>query len=203
MARKAEQINKKTIKALTQAMEELGQKYSIRVGIQGSKAYETHKDSKLTNAQLGAIHEFGAVINVTDKMRGFFRKEFGINLKKSTTQIVIPARSFLRETLLSKEGKERLMYAVGLSSDNAELNVEIFKLGLMKNSGFMDELAEIIGANAVHMVETSFEVGGYPVAWQPISNLTRATRKNDPTSKPLTDSGDLKHTITAEVKKSG
>ena len=198
MGKKSQKINKKTIKALTQAMEELGQKYSIRVGIQGSQAYESHGD--LTNAQLGAIHEFGAVINVTDKMRAYLHTQ-GIHLKASTTQIVIPARSFLRDTLLTNEGKERLMDAVGLSSDNGELNVEIIKLGLMKDSGFMDKLANAIGAKALEMVQESFYVGGYPNSWTPITEFTRKRRKNDPSSPPLTDSGQLRDSITAEVKK--
>jgi phage gpG-like protein len=51
--------------------------YSVNVGIMGSKASKTHKDkkkkkTKLTNGELGAIHEFGSI------SRG------------------IPARSFLR-----------------------------------------------------------------------------------------------------------
>lgn len=45
---------------------------------------------------LADIHEFGCTINVTDKMRGFFRYKFGISLKTTTTQIKIPERSFIR-----------------------------------------------------------------------------------------------------------
>lgn len=45
---------------------------------------------------LAAVHEFGCDIPVTDKMRGFFRYQFGISLKASTTVIRIPERSFLR-----------------------------------------------------------------------------------------------------------
>lgn len=202
MVRKAEQINKKTIKALTQAMEELGHKYSIRVGIQGDKAFSTHKDTNLTNAQLGAIHEFGAVINVTDKMRAFLHSQ-GIHLKASTNQIIISARSFLRDTLLSNEGKERLMDYIGLSSDNTELNVEVLKLGLMKDSGFMDKLANALGAKALEMVQEAFYIGGYPNSWKPVSKITTARRKNDKSSPPLTDSGELRDSITAEVKKIG
>lgn len=202
MVRKAEQINRKTIKALTKAMEELGQKYSIRVGIQGTQAYQTHKDSGLTNAQLGAIHEFGAVINVTDKMRNYFKSQ-KVYLKKTTTQIIIPARSFLRDTLLSGDGKERLLYAVGLSSESGELNTEIIKLGLMKDSEFMEKLSNMIGAKAVEMVQEAFMAGGIPTTWTPISEYTRQHRKNDKSSPPLTDSGDLRDSITAEVKKVG
>lgn len=47
------------------------------------------------HAWLAGIHEFGCVIPVTGKMRGFLGTH-GIHLKKETTQIVIPERSFLR-----------------------------------------------------------------------------------------------------------
>ncbi|MDL2253318.1 hypothetical protein LJC49_04505 [Ruminococcaceae bacterium OttesenSCG-928-I18] len=48
------------------------------------------------HAWLAGIHEYGCKIPVTDKMRAFFRGHFKINLKKSTTVITIPERSFLR-----------------------------------------------------------------------------------------------------------
>ena len=47
------------------------------------------------HAWLAGIHEFGCVISVTEKMRAFLHAN-GIHLKKDTTQIVIPERSFLR-----------------------------------------------------------------------------------------------------------
>lgn len=48
-------------------------------------------------AQYAAYNEFGTVIPVTGKMKGFFRHQFGVNLKKQV--IVIPARPFMRRTL--------------------------------------------------------------------------------------------------------
>lgn len=45
---------------------------------------------------LAAVHEFGVNIQVTDKMRAFFRYKFGISLKTTTTHIKIPERSFMR-----------------------------------------------------------------------------------------------------------
>ena len=66
----SERINKKnkqTLASLVRLMKDIDQKYSIKVGIIGEKAQEQHSDSGLTNAELGAIHEFGCTINVTDK----------------------------------------------------------------------------------------------------------------------------------------
>lgn len=44
---------------------------------------------------LAAIHEYGCKIPVTPKMRAYLHS-IGVHLKKSTTEIVIPERSFLR-----------------------------------------------------------------------------------------------------------
>lgn len=56
-----------------------------------------YSGGKITNTGLAAVHEYGCDIEVTDKMRGYFVKAFGINLRKETTHIRIPERSFLRE----------------------------------------------------------------------------------------------------------
>ena len=194
------QINKKKndcIKALRNLMKDLDQKVSIRVGIIGDKAREKHPDSDITNAQLGAIHEFGADIQVTDKMRGYFWHKWGIHLSKKT--IHVPARSFLRSTLLSPQGKEELIDRSGLSDDR-ELNAEFVKYKMMQDSNFFLALCEQIGMKAVEMVQTAFYVGGRPKEWTKITEFTKANRKNDPESPPLTDSGQLRDSITYEVK---
>lgn len=47
------------------------------------------------HAWLASIHEYGCRIRVTEKMRAFLHSK-GFHLKDSTTEIVIPERSFLR-----------------------------------------------------------------------------------------------------------
>lgn len=47
-------------------------------------------------AQIAQIHEFGAIINITPRMRRFLHAA-GLHVKATTTQIVIPERSFLRK----------------------------------------------------------------------------------------------------------
>ena len=56
-------------------------KYVAYVGILGSKATEEHENSDYTNAQIGAVHEFGSISNN------------------------IPARSFIRMPLEAEMGK--------------------------------------------------------------------------------------------------
>lgn len=46
-------------------------------------------------AMIASVHEYGARILVTDKMRGYLASQ-GLYLKASTTHIIIPERSFLR-----------------------------------------------------------------------------------------------------------
>lgn len=47
------------------------------------------------HARLAGIHEYGCRITVTPKMRAFLHSQ-GLHLKDTTTEIVIPERSFLR-----------------------------------------------------------------------------------------------------------
>ena len=47
------------------------------------------------HARLAGIHEYGCRIIVTPKMRAYLHRQ-GLHLKKSTTEIVIPERSFIR-----------------------------------------------------------------------------------------------------------
>jgi hypothetical protein len=71
---------------LKKNLKKLGRK-EIKVGVFGSD------DSELVI--IAGVHEFGTEIKVTNKMRGWFAAN-GYPLKKSTTTITIPERSFLR-----------------------------------------------------------------------------------------------------------
>jgi phage gpG-like protein len=192
--------NQETIKALKKLMKDLDKKVSIRVGIIGDKAAEKQPGSSLTNAELGAVHEFGATIKVTEKMRAYLH-HIGIHLKPETTTITIPARSFLRSTLLSDWGKDELLGRVNLDVKDSEWNKEYLEYKLLdKGEEFFLALCEKIGLEAQDMVMTAFAVGGLPDHWTPISEVTRQNRKNDKTSPPLVDSGQLAISIAYEVK---
>ncbi len=188
--------SKKVLKALNDLMEDLDKKVSIRVGIIGDKAYETHPHTNLTMAELGAIHEFGATINVTGKMRAYLH-HIGIHLKPETKTITIPARSFLRDTFFNAQAKERLM-AVGILADR-DFNKEYYEFKMKQNPEFLMEICKAIGAKALEMVQTSFYVGGYPTQWQPISDVTKKQRSS-PNNPPLQATGDLMDSISVEVK---
>lgn len=64
------------------AIKELDGK-KVNVGVSGEHSW------------LAGIHEYGCRIKVTEKMRAYLHYQ-GLHLKESTTEIVIPERSFLR-----------------------------------------------------------------------------------------------------------
>ena len=53
------------------------------------------------------VNEYGCSIPVTNKMRGFFRYEFGINISKDTKVIKIPERSFVRSSFDENQNKDK------------------------------------------------------------------------------------------------
>ena len=190
----------KVYKNLKSIMKHLGQEYSIKIGIIGEKAAQMHEDSGLNNASLGAIHEFGATIKVTDKMRNYLNY-LGVHLKKDTTEIIIPQRSFLAGTLLNSKVSDYIYSASDLDGKDLSLDKLIAEEESEADSGYMEDLSNIVAAKALEMVQTAFSTGGYPNKWQNISELTKKFRKGDANNPPLTDTGDLRDSITFEVKK--
>jgi hypothetical protein len=78
--------DKNNIPEVIRALRKLHNK-TIKVGVFGSD------DSELVT--IARVHEYGAEIPVTPKMRAWFAAN-GFPLKKETTVITIPERSFLR-----------------------------------------------------------------------------------------------------------
>lgn len=67
----------------------------MSLNIEGLSGKEVDVGVDWANAWLAGIHEYGCRIKVTPKMRAFLHRQ-GLHLKDSTTEIVIPERSFLR-----------------------------------------------------------------------------------------------------------
>lgn len=80
-------------KSNKKAWDALKQKQSDYL-IQAGWFEESKYDDGTPVGGIAAIQNYGAKIPVTDKMRGFFRYQFGINLKKSTNYIIIPPTHF-------------------------------------------------------------------------------------------------------------
>ena len=209
MDKKTGKINdeKVVFKKLDKIIKLMGEKYTVRVGIIGANASAKHAETNLTNASLGAIHEFGATINVTPKMRGYFFKKYGIH--KTKKPVVIPARSFLRMPILSKDGKNQIVKKVvdslGLESVvNPDKKVPAEFKGVYEKKIIAllnpELLATVIGQAAYERVMEAFETGGFG-SWTPTSEWSRQNRKYNPANPTLEDTGELRDSITFEVKK--
>ncbi len=189
-------INKSRInfKLLDEWMKALNKKISIKIGIIGDKASQKHSDSDLTNAELGAIHEFGATINVSSKMRNYLRSQ-GLYLKNDTMSVVIPTRSFLRMPLMSPEGKKELRKIV---EEQLKSEIKPTDLSIETASKILDDVVHLVAEMAYLRVLQAFDSGGFG-KWAPISEFTAQNRHNSG-NPPLTDSGDLRRSISYEIK---
>lgn len=182
-------INKSRVKygKLSDVIQKLDKRRSIKVGILKPKGSEPVSED-LDMAGLGAVHEFGTTINVTPKMRAFLHY-IGVHLRKDTTQVEIPSRSFLRKALLTAEGKKALQVW------NVEEKQALMDY-LNKDTVSADALANTIGAKGLERVNDAFQTEGFG-EWTPDSQIT-INRKGS--AKPLIDTGALEGAISYEVK---
>ena len=166
----------------------MSKEHKVKVGLLASKGGSDEVSENLDLAGLGAVHEFGATINVTDKMRGFFKHNFGVNLKKTTTQINIPARSWLQMPLTKQnELKKKLLNKFGSKEELIEY---------IASTGDMMSLAVMLGAAAVEQINEAFETEGWG-EWQPDSPITIAKKGS---ANPLIDTGRLSNAVTYEIE---
>ena len=125
------------------------------------------------------VNEYGCSIPVTNKMRGFFRYEFGINISKNTKVIKIPERSFVRSSFDENQNKlesyEELLEAV----IDSKISV--------------DNFYQIIGNACVNLIKDYIKGGNF----EPDSPVTLKHKR--PTTKPLIDTGRLINSIDFEV----
>lgn len=165
----------------------LSKHYTVKIGLLASQGGSKQVSENMDLAGIGAVQEYGANINVTDKMRNYLRYAFGMNLKKSTTSINIPARSWLYAPI-KDEGFRKLIYDyIG----DEELFEEYADKDIMK------ELANIIGNAGLLQIQKAFENGGINGEWAANSPITIA---NKGSAKPLIDTGDLRRHVTFEVE---
>jgi phage gpG-like protein len=153
------------------------------VGILGKETAEQTEEGKTKNisiAYLGAVHEFGADIEVTDKMRAYLHY-IGIHLKSSTGSIHIPQRSFILMPLETNEKK---------ITKTVEPK---FPLLITENS--TDKFLKEMGAACEGVIQEAFDTGGFGT-WQDISQMTK-DRKDS--GNILIDKGGLRQAISSKV----
>lgn len=184
---------KGNLDGLNKLIKMLKDDYTLRVGILGSRARSQHgSNSSITNAELGAVHEFGATINVTDKMRGWF---YHHGVQKSNNAIEIPARSFLWMPLTEK-----------LNFNNPKmqgLKKVIWKQLFVKKAP--EEFYRTLGAMALDAIGWAFQTNGGGM-WKPLSGFTEkqfSRRRKKGLPQILTDTGKLRRSMSFKILKGG
>jgi len=154
------------IPRLMKELDNLG-KRKIRVGIMGGDM-----------AMIGRVHEFGARIPVTDKMRKWFAAQ-GYPLKATTTHITIPERSFIRAGFDESE-KEFL-------DEARKWLIEAFRKGTPSET-----VLNALGLQLQGMMQTYLRNVSEP----PLSDMTIEMTGR---SNPLVHTGHLLQAIVYEV----
>ena len=129
---------------------------------------------------LAGIHEYGCRIPVTNKMRAFLHR-CGIHLKKSTKEIVIPERSFLRAGFDANE------------KDIIELCSRWVRL-VENDTVSYDDALRRMGEDIADIIRD------YAVELDTPPNSTWTTDWKGSTN-PLVDTGDMINGITYEVER--
>ena len=127
---------------------------------------------------IAMVNEYGANITVTDKMRGYLAGK-GLHLKRTTTTIKIPERSFIRAGYeANKEGIERMV--TGLLPNVIH--------GRMTPENFYGMIGEYIVGKLHEYVQAFSSPPNHPF-----------TVQQKGSDHPLIDTGRLNQSITYRV----
>lgn len=145
------------------------------VGVQGEQAAANHQRSELTLGQLAGIHEFGTVIHQPARRH----PKSGKATRPRT--IVIPARSFLRDT-------------VDIYQEPIARREVLLSQGVLYGKFTLLGGLELFGMYVVGLIRQRIANGILPA-----NRPSTIARKGS--SKPLIDTGELRNSITwkAEV----
>jgi hypothetical protein len=128
-------------------------------------------------------------------MRGYFAYAFGINLKKSTTEIIIPARSWLQKPIeRSADLRKKIRQKAELTKEEISLAEEF--IAEYGESGILKELAYAVATSSLEIINEAFESSGFG-EWQPNSPLTIREKGS---AKPLIDEGRLRSAVTYDIE---
>lgn len=146
--------------------------------LNGKKVNVGHLDGG-EQAWLAGIHEYGCRIKVTPKMRAWLHHQ-GLHLKDSTTEIVIPERSFLRG------GFDKY------HEDVIELNQKALKKCL--DTGDVNSYLESVG----QMLRD--KIVDYGVDLKDPPKHPFSLERNPGKTNPLVITGDMLEALTYEVE---
>ena len=126
---------------------------------------------------IAKIQEFGCKIPVTKKMRGWFAYTHGVHLKKTTTEIVIPPRPFMRMTY----------------SEHKTKWLNLVKTMLKKDFG-VDQIAGILGEEIKADIQDKIMSGKF------VSNSSFTIMRKG-RDQPLIDTGEMLKSVDYSVTK--
>lgn len=134
------------------------------------------------HAYLAGIHEFGCHIPVTSDMRKWLNHN-GIHLKKTTTEIVIPERSFLR---------------AGFDSEEEEIanQINIQLAGYLTKNARYDFFLKDVGKDVATKIQDFAKKLEYP----PKSEATKLL-EGETKSSPLNQTGEMIEAISFRIVK--
>ena len=185
-----------TLKITTEYLKNLQamKTHYVAVGLPAGKVGNKTHDDGTSIIEIGAAHEFGAEIDhpggtgymTTGGKAVFTRKTFmgPVSGFTASHKITLPERSFLRAPFTLKK---------------SEINRAIEKACEAVGSGRMDAdtALNLIGVTARNISVKAFDTAGYGT-WP---DITKATKKAKGSSAILIDKGQLRGTITWEVRK--
>ncbi len=173
---------RKTDKRKWQALLQNISDFRIEAGWFENNRYE----DGISVAEVARIQNNGAVIRVTDKMRGWFVYQ-GTPLKKSTQNIVIPPRPFMDNAIKrvdSTEGNQVFLNAImSVFDGNISLEKAMSQLALWLQSVLTEEFIKI----------NSPALSGF--------TLMQRQKKGEMGTKPLQASGQMLASIQSKVQK--
>lgn len=205
------------------------EKYKVRVGILGSKAEKEHKGTSLTNANLGAVHEFGTTIKVKAHKITTYKavtyKKIRIKDKDGNvirTELTDEVKGYKFKGRFRKKKNKSTNYAEDFEVGPYKINIpqrsfleqplkeklpneikkikqEIFKETFQKMKP--RELLTRIGAKAVEIVQNAFDTGGYG-QWASLTSATKRYKaKKHLSPQILRATGQLAKSISFKVIK--
>lgn len=194
MAEVSAEINFGGLKKLVKAM---SRKYQIKVGLLATQGGSDTVSEDLDIAGLGAVHEYGCDIKITQKMAGymhFLAKELGLppSDKQGDGYVHIPSRSWL---VMPISRRQELLKKIKKHLGGSKERVERYII----KTGDLMTLAILIGTSAVEQIQEAFDTEGFG-EWTPNSPLTVLQKGS---SKPLIDKGTLRGKVTYEVNENG
>lgn len=169
----AEIVDKTRIPALMKELEFLAT-HQVSIGVFG--------EQESFILMIANVHEFGCVITVTPKMRGYLHYT-GLHLRATTEVITIPERSFIRGTIDTKNAEIDEMLQVQLNAVIA---------GSQTGKGALERIGiYVTGLIQRYMTDLS----------EP--QLHEYTIVNKRSSQPLVDTGRLRQSITWQIEAVG